>query len=744
MEEQVASKLNESLTSIVSQRHSYDAVYALLISWAETDDAKIADEVEAVRNLFESDFGFVVSKYAIPSDRSGANLQHTLTTLCIQNGEGKNNLLILYYAGHGDASPEKRRAVWAAKRVGGPTLNWYEVMPSAYAWGGDILMILDCCYALQASRGRDDRTVELLAASGLLEMTPPAGDWSFTTRFIRVVSEKLGLLSSSPSSSHPEGCLTVEDIYTALLQLSGKDMVRTTPARLLLRGHGESIRLRPHKANLETPGKASAKPSTLLSLTISLTSSFDDKALQRFHKWLRTHMPSDVSAITVDQVFLRTELIQAWLQRPQKRGLKVAVADEMRARGHLDTIVLQPSVFEEDQRAEPEEAFQRLQSWNESVYGCIQSNVLLNPAFSNPQDLEGVRDDRQARELGLSEAAHLRLLNARLQGGFDYSSMSALPRGYISEVLDYGTLAAGQHRDSDRLLVVEKRRYGEGADPKDLVLSKIQKLSRLLSEVSSPAFHITRFVGYVDQPLRSQMGLVFETNIPATIPHRIDMPPFMTLELCYRQEKLVPLEMRFALALSLAKALSNLHAVGWLHKSLRSANVVFFASSHEDLPGGKSRFDLTHPYLFGFDLSRHSADPSAGDREFKRGRQIYTHPRRWGVPREAFYAVHDIYALGVILLEVGCWRAASGFDPANKGFSDVNDEAEIQERLVGAAETYLRHMAGGSYCRAVLACLTNGFEEEARDVQDPMRLHRAFEERVVGNLARAVVGVKGR
>ncbi|KAM7213332.1 hypothetical protein V8F06_011280, partial [Rhypophila decipiens] len=370
--------------------------------------------------------------------------------------------------------------------------------------------------------------------------------------------------------------------------------------------------------------------------------------------------------------------------------------------------------------------------------------VLLNPAFSTARELEGVRDDQQAQELGLSEAAQLRLLNTRLQEDFDYSTMSALPQDYLSQFQDHGFLAAGRGQDGDRLLLVEKRRYGEGLDPKELVLRRIQKLARLLSEVSRPEFSIARFVGYIDQPLRGQMGLVFDANMTA---NSMSTPqPFLTLEQAYQQEKFVPLESRFALALSLAKALSNLHAVGWLHKSLRSANIVFFPTSSSCLSSTTTpKFNLTRPYLFGFDLSRHSADESLNDREFQRSRQIYTHPWRWGVPQESFYAVHDIYALGVILLEIGCWRSAAGFDRSKRGFADVNDEAQIQEVLVAAVETYLRHRAGGRYTSAVLACLTNGFEEEAKGIMGDnlLRLHRAFGEKVVRNLdlARAGLGL---
>jgi hypothetical protein len=113
MEEEVAKTLNETFVDIVSNRRGYKAVYALLVYWADADDPKIILEVDAVGSLFEEKFGFVVSKYAIPSDRAGPNLQMTLTTLTLQH-DSKNDLLIFYYAGHGDANPETRRAIWAA------------------------------------------------------------------------------------------------------------------------------------------------------------------------------------------------------------------------------------------------------------------------------------------------------------------------------------------------------------------------------------------------------------------------------------------------------------------------------------------------------------------------------------------------------------------------------------------------------------------------------------------------------
>ena len=606
-------------------------------------------------------------------------------------------------------------------------------MPSSYAWGGDILMILDCCYALQACRDKDARTVEILAASGLLEMTPPAGNWSFTSRLIRVISDQLA----------KKGEATVEEIYTALLRLTGKDMLSTTPARILLKGDGESIYLSPQKGR--GPGtQETTKPLTLLSLTISLSSAFDDTSMRRFQKWLRTHIPSNISAIKVDEVFLRTERIQAWLQDPQKKSLTATVAHDITARGHLDTIVLQPSLFEAHAslgsgRAVDEtgakEALDKLRVWNEHVYESIQRNVLLNPSFSSTEALERLREDAEAQQLGLSEAATLRLLSSRLEQDFDYTSLSSLPKDEIFEIRELGRLSVGKTHEG--LVLIENRPYGNGVEPKELVVKRVRKLSRLLAEVSNPMFHIARYVGYIDRPLTKQLSLVFASGLTTSA---ATDKPFMTLKEAYGEEKFVPLETRLNLALALAKALSNIHVVGWLHKSLRSENVIFVATRDTE-----AKFDLGRPLLFGFDLSRAHTDSSAGDREFRQAALIYTHPQRWGVPRSTFGTLHDIYALGVVLLEIGCWRAAATFDLARNGFAGAKDESTVRLRLLEVAQTYLQHMAGKMYAHVVTTCLTGQFEDDDEMVEteagrghDPSRLHSAFSERVLRPLAKAV------
>ena len=94
-----------------------------------------------------------------------------------------------------------------------------------------------------------------------------------------------------------------------------------------------------------------------------------------------------------------------------------------------------------------------------------------------------------------------------------------------------------------------------------------------------------------------------------------------------------------------------------------------------------------------------------------------------------------------MLLEIGCWRPAAGFDKSKNGFCDVNDEEQVRGRLVEAANTYLHHMAGDTYSQVVQTCLADRLAFEARDMDNPLTLHRAFVERVVEPLSKTLRGL---
>jgi hypothetical protein len=187
---------------------------------------------------------------------------------------------------------------------------------------------------------------------------------------------------------------------------------------------------------------------------------------------------------------------------------------------------------------------------------------------------------------------------------------------------------------------------------------------------------------------------------------------------------------RFKMARSLAETLFQFHSVGWLHKSIRSENILLFRDqlTHTII--------YPHPYLVGFEFSRDVTDSSTVERDRLLERNIYRHPDRQGPPEDApgnrFNILHDIYALGVVLLEVGLWRPVMGYEE----WRDCRGADERKSMLEEHAEERLPHYMGRRYTNAVSACLKGEIADEiggepSNDVEREKVL-LAFWEKVVG------------
>ena len=95
-----------------------------------------------------------------------------------------------------------------------------------------------------------------------------------------------------------------------------------------------------------------------------------------------------------------------------------------------------------------------------------------------------------------------------------------------------------------------------------------------------------------------------------------------------------------------------------VHESFRSENILFFPSTASDVDGNRLNevskdVDLTRPLIFGFEFSRPDSFFSAGFIDTCPDRDVYRHPERQGQPLTTFKKIHDIYSLGIVLLEIG-------------------------------------------------------------------------------------------
>ncbi|KAK6527713.1 hypothetical protein TWF694_004693 [Orbilia ellipsospora] len=184
------------------------------------------------------------------------------------------------------------------------------------------------------------------------------------------------------------------------------------------------------------------------------------------------------------------------------------------------------------------------------------------------------------------------------------------------------------------------------------VTTRIKYLAQFLSVPEVASACVPRCLGYIEDDENSRIGLVFECRTPLSASLTTTQEDCISLYRLIARKNKNFLGDRFKLASWLASSLSILHTAGWLHKGLRSNNILFSM-------GDIAR--LTNPKLLGFEYSRPNSAYAFSSLLIFSNHEVdlYRHPRVQGSGRERFTKADDIYALGIILLEIGFWRPIS-------------------------------------------------------------------------------------
>jgi hypothetical protein len=185
-----------------------------------------------------------------------------------------------------------------------------------------------------------------------------------------------------------------------------------------------------------------------------------------------------------------------------------------------------------------------------------------------------------------------------------------------------------------------------------------------------------------------------------------------------RQKLVYSLNQRLDFARRLATALFFIHSIGWVHKAVRSANIVMFQKAVRGgrQTGSKSspRWELGFPYLIGFETARlDTSDTYAGSRiQEALDVNLYEHPDRQGDYHIRFTMGHDIYSLGVVLLELGLW---SPLEQRNdlRTESDPYARSDLLKTLANETELLM----GKKFREIVQLCLNQGDDEMSGNVK---------------------------
>ncbi|KAI4249108.1 MAG: hypothetical protein LQ352_005704 [Teloschistes flavicans] len=265
-----------------------------------------------------------------------------------------------------------------------------------------------------------------------------------------------------------------------------------------------------------------------------------------------------------------------------------------------------------------------------------------------------------------------------------------------------------------------KARLGTDKQSKDVVLlDRVQIPAGTDYDQSvSDIYHLVKFFSSIDPelfgflPCRGALKDEEHCDLVFSFPNECDDPTSLRA-LLVQASNTYPLNARLNIAQMLARSVMFLHDCQFVHKSLRPDNIICFATQGE-CPD--------KPYMIGLDRFRLIDTRSKRLSDDLWYKDLYRHPTRQGIRPEKDYSMqHDIYSLGVCLLEIGLWQSFLSWeddlesptpreeyvlkkdlaikDPRRRAF-------QVKKRLIKLAEERLPGSMGQIYTSTVVSCLT--------------------------------------
>jgi hypothetical protein len=311
-----------------------------------------------------------------------------------------------------------------------------------------------------------------------------------------------------------------------------------------------------------------------------------------------------------------------------------------------------------------------------------------------------------------SNISHIQVLDGLDDPVIDLSKLE------LGETTDDGSRTLAQYQGTNvwiewksysAVLVDDLSNAPHRVAPEDAALNAKRLVALLRAKAKPTEFCVPGCLGYFDDLSVShnqRFGFVYQVATkdggglePKSLAKLLD------------DSKPAAMKQRIILAQQLATCLLYFHAVNWLHKSLRSASIIFVSSS--------SVVDYTRPYITSFEYSR----PDLNSETFQGAPETpefktYCHPDYLGRP-DLYRKTFDMYSLGIILLEIALWKPAkdvfSGWEEATngKGGAKTSPKLNIQQRLLGDGShggnpevlEQVRDSMGDRYHNAVRACI---------------------------------------
>ncbi|KAF2112294.1 hypothetical protein BDV96DRAFT_689587 [Lophiotrema nucula] len=742
-EEDIINDFKQQTRGFWSLHSRYERVTVLLLSWME-DDLGVAAEIDRLQSLFDRDFHYHTERYEIPSENPGAELANRLTQFVKSHSLSERTLSIIYYGGHASNAGNEAAGYpsWRARLVGGPSTDWFGLQLHLVNAKGDVLVLLDCCHAATKSyRSFVNGQFEILAASSSGSRVPKPGRLSFTSILIRELRTQLNAGKDIP----------IRWLGNHLWNNMAQPALTESPQYFTLASHDlPTIRLAPLYAPLPTEfARVNQLPSSFALLSVSFT---ENPTARQIADWLKSYPPNIVREVNIEGLILKAQLIKGLNDKGElfkgsvlgglTKSTQNEILDRVLALSHAwkTSEVLAQKLRAADSTSTTQitehlqaETLDNLRTKLTDVSESIEHGLLLDPNV----DLLTARKDQVVAAFEVEKIISLR---QRLLSTSSIADSLDLPRRQITwsshprRIKGGGLSRLRTGMFQNHSIVAEVLRYdvlstdttSDGLPPS--VLQQFRKMVAQLCHPKDVNFHILPGLGYVHERSSKTLSLIFELSVVSG-EVSAQAISFTSLSEDMARRKRVALGDRIQLAASLAQALESFHKVGWVHKSLRSENIVFFSSRKISEDDKLSAVDPTHPWLFGFEYSRPEDADTALQSDFSVDSNAYRHPERWGKPLVKFEKYHDVYSLGIILSELAYWKPVKEFpEMKQKQIDPEKVKIALIERIVQDGP----HVCGQSFTDCIVSCLR--FKEMIEGMP-AFEAHKIFKSAIVGCLS---------
>ncbi|KAL8721534.1 MAG: hypothetical protein Q9225_001788 [Loekoesia sp. 1 TL-2023] len=325
--------------------------------------------------------------------------------------------------------------------------------------------------------------------------------------------------------------------------------------------------------------------------------------------------------------------------------------------------------------------FSLLDSVNQEFLRSALASVLRDIIYRSnaTSELEIIkqllRSTYTATSEAVSSAATLKQIRLALSQGYDAnraeeSASEPSPRNFIPKLcrLEPALLQRqsaespvegreiAHYKSSPVIIEWKLIDWSDQESQKELKL-RVEQIAILLAHTDDASLHSLPCIGVLPsdeayKPRDGKLichGLVFGLTYlgPASA---LSWPVIQPLSSLYSEARKPSLNERRNIALALTEAVLQLHTSGWLHKGIRSDNVLFIGNGDSGWESGGT----FGPYLAGYEYARpvnHRSEAVTAIPEH----EIYQHPRGQGRGRENFRRSFDLFALGCVLLELSLW-----------------------------------------------------------------------------------------